>query len=884
MIAGLFALSTVCELLFAHLDRSLICMSILLSASVWHIYPGQEALYIILCTFLPSTVSISIHCLNNANECSMHGLILFATLLVVSCAWALLSSRQAEELMRDTKEAKKELRSNVSSGSQTDQQPGSSNDIRVPLSIPFKQPSSLGGKLAPVSEDRETLNLDNIKEDSPNTKPVQSSRKPPDRDKSMSLVSLIQKFPRPRSGHGSGRNSRDRNSKDRLKPPTSPFSSFANKIAKRSGSQGGLLNPCPTSSAFSSLTFHKTHKLIRKTSNDSENRKSMDHHQSCGLLFLSEKSATGSNPGAFRFFTSQDRPPGQLSEAGTFSSFNSFRAWATNPLPGSSDGYPSESLDASKKDKSDDLTTLLFSTNKSSSGAVPSPDASSQLLRAMSSRDSVDSIEELEKALSIRRAMDQAGGGTRIGRAGSQGRLGQMQKESVGADRPFVFAPAFPTAGRPPLVPNSSSFLDLGRRGSNSPMLDTVLEETSANDPSLLLSQNSSELLSINLDNIKSSRPVSKSGSNTASTQQLDKILESGQSFASSIYMYCGKDENASQYSGSSALPQNLRQGAASYWTGISQQSKPTPNGGVLDELEESILNHRRQLDEKCALLEEISIDKILGFGSMGMVYFAKMWDHQGERERERFKPYSYLTSAPVPFLVAAVVVKLIEHGTGLLGKEQNRGRLARVEAAVSRMLIHPNVVVTYDCCTGPMDTQRLSAATPISRGAGRSNKPKVMTVMVQEFCEGGTLRDAINKQAFGLERSSPDYNDRALRVALDIANGMRYLSMLRILHLDLKAENILLQKMPVQGNRGEAGKMTGGYVAKVADFGEVFWYFLMLLTFTHFSDLLFFHLNKRSCTGPPFWLRFLHQWHPRYCESYATRSYGSGSFLLIRY
>lgn len=168
-----------------------------------------------------------------------------------------------------------------------------------------------------------------------------------------------------------------------------------------------------------------------------------------------------------------------------------------------------------------------------------------------------------------------------------------------------------------------------------------------------------------------------------------------------------------------------------------------------------------------------------------------------------------------------AVVVKLIEHGTGLLGKEQNRGRLARVEAAVSRMLIHPNVVITYDCCTGPMDTLgRLSAAAPTSRGAVRSNKPKVMTVMVQEYCEGGTLRDVINKQAFGLDRSLPDYNNQALRIALDIANGMRYLSMLRILHLDLKAENVLMQKMPIQGIRGEAGKATGGYVAKVADFG----------------------------------------------------------------
>lgn len=87
------------------------------------------------------------------------------------------------------------------------------------------------------------------------------------------------------------------------------------------------------------------------------------------------------------------------------------------------------------------------------------------------------------------------------------------------------------------------------------------------------------------------------------------------------------------------------------------------------------IVRHRRALDEQAILLEEIHIDKILGFGSMGMVYFGRLYD-------------------------VKVVVKLIEHGTGVLGKEKERGRLARIEASVSRMLNHPNIVTTYDCCT----------------------------------------------------------------------------------------------------------------------------------------------------------------------------------------
>jgi serine/threonine protein kinase len=53
------------------------------------------------------------------------------------------------------------------------------------------------------------------------------------------------------------------------------------------------------------------------------------------------------------------------------------------------------------------------------------------------------------------------------------------------------------------------------------------------------------------------------------------------------------------------------------------------------------------------------------------------------------------------------------------------------------------------------------------------------------------------------------------MKLALDIANGMKYVSSLRILHVDLKAENVLLQK--AQEGVETAGT---GMVAKVADFG----------------------------------------------------------------
>lgn len=63
--------------------------------------------------------------------------------------------------------------------------------------------------------------------------------------------------------------------------------------------------------------------------------------------------------------------------------------------------------------------------------------------------------------------------------------------------------------------------------------------------------------------------------------------------------------------------------------------------------------------------------------------------------------------------------------------------------------------------------------------------------------------------------RADNEYTARVIKLALDIANGMKYVAALRILHVDLKAENVLLQKAPEgEDTRGS------GVIAKVADFG----------------------------------------------------------------
>jgi len=72
---------------------------------------------------------------------------------------------------------------------------------------------------------------------------------------------------------------------------------------------------------------------------------------------------------------------------------------------------------------------------------------------------------------------------------------------------------------------------------------------------------------------------------------------------------------------------------------------------------------------------------------------------------------------------------------------------------------------------------------------------------LVMEYCEAGTLRDAI---AYGNQLT----DGQIIQILIDILQGLDYAHRLQIIHCDLKPENILL-KLTAQG-----------YVAKISDFG----------------------------------------------------------------
>ena len=62
-----------------------------------------------------------------------------------------------------------------------------------------------------------------------------------------------------------------------------------------------------------------------------------------------------------------------------------------------------------------------------------------------------------------------------------------------------------------------------------------------------------------------------------------------------------------------------------------------------------------------------------------------------------------------------------------------------------------------------------------------------------QEFCNGGSLSEAITDGLFGLKSSSTHWQ-QVLSVLLDVARGMAHIHSMRICHGDLNPANVLLQ------------------------------------------------------------------------------------------
>ena len=112
----------------------------------------------------------------------------------------------------------------------------------------------------------------------------------------------------------------------------------------------------------------------------------------------------------------------------------------------------------------------------------------------------------------------------------------------------------------------------------------------------------------------------------------------------------------------------------------------------------------------------------------------------------------------------------------------------ALMEAALSKSIFHPNVVTTYTCDLKPMhvDSRRGGAMT----GLQIMNETQVIQewrlYIVQEFCDGGSLRHAIQARSFLNTSTGAPQMEWVLQMAREIASGLQYLHERNIIHGDL--------------------------------------------------------------------------------------------------
>ncbi|KAI8467040.1 MAG: kinase-like domain-containing protein [Monoraphidium minutum] len=183
-------------------------------------------------------------------------------------------------------------------------------------------------------------------------------------------------------------------------------------------------------------------------------------------------------------------------------------------------------------------------------------------------------------------------------------------------------------------------------------------------------------------------------------------------------------------------------------------------------------------------LSSRIELGVLLGAGSFGRVYRGR-W--QGKD----------------------VAVKVMQHDAHTASKIVN-------EVELMMMMQHANILPAAAGAGGGEGPQVYYAPTAAGRGTadtedlgGSARDAEAQTWLIVEFCDGGTLADAVRTGRLG-PRGDPDPAKVLVRLR-DVASGMAYLHARNVLHGDLKAANVLL---------AASTAAPFGMVAKVADFG----------------------------------------------------------------
>ncbi|EFJ41519.1 hypothetical protein VOLCADRAFT_98524 [Volvox carteri f. nagariensis] len=158
---------------------------------------------------------------------------------------------------------------------------------------------------------------------------------------------------------------------------------------------------------------------------------------------------------------------------------------------------------------------------------------------------------------------------------------------------------------------------------------------------------------------------------------------------------------------------------------------------------------------------------------------------------------------------------------TILLQGDSKQSHQFLTEAEISASLQHANIVTTYlyelrplgevDSSAGAVEIRTRSASSDEAPGQDTERMSCWKLYIVQEYCELGTLKAAIDQGYFKGSGNGLPNLAFLLTMALDISLGLAHVHSKNVVHGDVTVSNVLLQAFPGRPQ---------GCIAKVADFG----------------------------------------------------------------